>query len=1279
LRFSADPRTEVADKLKPIASAYYDSDIAPTGCLHGTRVSIQAQLAEWANDGAEGLSTLWLSGMAGTGKTAIVSTFASSMADEGILGATFFIDRQQAERRERSRIVQTLAYDLGKHSHAQLQAMWAVLRDDPTFERLSFEKQAQLLIKEPLDVVRPGTLVVVIDGLDECGISEGASLLKTLATSLAGHPIKLLVSSRNEVDIANTFRDVDHRSIKLQEIEASGDVRLYWEHKLDQLCHFKRLPDWRPLVSLQRLVEMTGHLFIYATTILDIITNFRTSPIKRLNEMLEISGSEGVPSTTFHDTISHNPLERLYLYIISEAVKDNRGDMRTEYVLRLHDILEVVIFAAEPLTAQALSDLLDMDKDELDGYLSPLCSVLELPDVSDPERVVRVMHQSFPDFVRQKGDLVHSEMTIHAIIGEKHLAERCMFQLNKYLHVDMCHVRNPSLFNHEILDLETRLRQYVTAALRYSCRFWIAHWLKHIRAAGPRAQVPDGLHDFCAEHILHWIEVVSLTGNLHAVHQAILDLMLEIEVCRLTLSVIVSALNVFQQGHFDWNGMELVELLSDARFLMRDHYTPITLSALQVYHSGAVTMRECALRKKTVDISVPHLISEREHGWQTGMNRLYGHTSYVTSVACSIDGLRIVSGSYDETVRMWDAALGTVQHIMEGHTHWVSSVAFSSDGLRIVSGSYDRTVRIWDAVSGTTQHTMEGHTGWVTSVAFSSDGLRIVSGSYDCAVRMWDAASGTIRHILEGHTKSVTSVAFSPDGLRIVSGSDDETVRIWDAGSGKIHHTMEGQTGWMTSVAFSPDSLRIVSGSCDNTVRIWDVASGTIQHILEGHTKSVTSVAFSPDGLRIVSGSDDETVRIWNAGSGTNQHILGDETSWEASVLFSSDGLRIVSGSNDNTVGIWDAASGTIQDTLEGYTSSVTSVAFSSDGLQIVSSSNDNTVRIWDAASGTIHHTMEGHASKVTSVAFSSDGLQIVSGSRDETVRIWDAASGTVQHTLKGHTSTVTSVAFSSNDLRIVSGSYDRTVRIWDAVSSTVQHTLEGHTNWVTSVDFSPNSLRIVSGSSDDTVRIWDAVSGTTQHILKGHKNTVNSVAFSSDSSQIVSGSHDRTVRVWDVVLGMVQHTLEGHADKVTSVAFSSDGLRIVSGSYDETVRIWDAKTGAMQHILKEYYSWQSLSFFLAASTLRNGWCFLITKSPLLIHDYHSLTEVIMDSSKSNGAFGLDERQGWVSRLARDGSSQRMCWLPHQRRHGGHIAWSGQKVVIGAESGIVTILDFSDV
>jgi Cdc6-like AAA superfamily ATPase len=185
---SADPRQEVHDRLKPIASAHFDSSLAPSGCLKGTRVAIQTEMGDWANDGAPELTTLWVNGMAGTGKTAIASTFARNMEDQGMLGATFFIDRQQAERRDLSRIVQTLAYDLAKHSHEQLHAVWTVLRDDPTFERLPYQEQMRLLIKHPLDITRPRTLVIVIDGLDECGVSDGVSLLSTfvkLGTTLS--------------------------------------------------------------------------------------------------------------------------------------------------------------------------------------------------------------------------------------------------------------------------------------------------------------------------------------------------------------------------------------------------------------------------------------------------------------------------------------------------------------------------------------------------------------------------------------------------------------------------------------------------------------------------------------------------------------------------------------------------------------------------------------------------------------------------------------------------------------------------------------------------------------------------------------------------------------------------------------------------------------------------------------------------------------------------------------------------------------------------------------
>jgi hypothetical protein len=462
--------------------------------------------------------------MAGTGKTAIASTFATNMADQGVLGAAFFVDRQDAQRCDLSRIVQTIAYELAKNNHRQLEAMWTVLRDDPSFERLPFETQVRLLIKQPLDIVGPDTLAIVIDGLDECGASNGASLLKTLIGSLAYHPVKLLVTSRNEVEIVDTLRDLPHTPYKLQDVEVSGDVRLYWEHSLDELRRRKRLPDWRSTVEIEQLVELTGHLFIYATTILKIISDTRTSPIKKLRNLLEISRSGSGSALAFVGSDNPGRLEKLYIHILGEAVKNDDGIVIAEYAHHLHDILEVVIYAQTPITPQALADLLCMDLNDLDAYLAPLHSVLMVPNAHNADEVVRPLHQSFPDFILRQSGIVHSKLVMDAARAHKNLAEHCLSQLNKLLHYNMCHLTDASLFNHEVADLQTRMNKHISAALRYSCKYWMIHWLEHFRAASPQAQAPVGLDRYCRQHLLHWIEVLSLTQDMNAVQQAMPEL-----------------------------------------------------------------------------------------------------------------------------------------------------------------------------------------------------------------------------------------------------------------------------------------------------------------------------------------------------------------------------------------------------------------------------------------------------------------------------------------------------------------------------------------------------------------------------------------------------------------------------------------------------------------------------------------------------------------------------------------------------------------------------------
>jgi WD40 repeat protein len=438
--------------------------------------------------------------------------------------------------------------------------------------------------------------------------------------------------------------------------------------------------------------------------------------------------------------------------------------------------------------------------------------------------------------------------------------------------------------------------------------------------------------------------------------------------------------------------------------------------------------------------------------WDVASGREISRMPVDDTAAFSLDGKRLVSGGYDNVVRLWDVASGhQIGAALTGHTNWVTSVAFSPDGKLVASGSADGTVRVWDVASQREIGApLTGHTGVVVSVAFSPDGKVLASGGSDESVRLWDVANlPQIGSPLTGHIGDVQDLSFSPDGKLLASSGTDNRFQLWDVANRRPIGAPLADNAQELPVAFSPDGKTLAVGGRD--VRLWDVASqhqigGPFAAVPMGSPVGITSLAFSPDGKTLATNGN--PVRLWDVT--THRQIgapftvpLLDDGDGIASLAFSPDGKTLATGTEDRSIRLWDVASrheiGTpLLTSLIPAKNGIYSLTFSPNGKTLASGSFDGTVHLWDVASRRQLDALTANSRGFFTIAFSPDSKTLAGGSVDGTVRLWDLASHRqIGGSLMGHTGIVESVAFSPDGKALASGGTDGTVRLWNVAYTT--------------------------------------------------------------------------------------------------------------------------------------------------------------------------------------------------------------------------------------------------
>lgn len=344
---------------------------------------------------------------------------------------------------------------------------------------------------------------------------------------------------------------------------------------------------------------------------------------------------------------------------------------------------------------------------------------------------------------------------------------------------------------------------------------------------------------------------------------------------------------------------------------------------------------------------------------------LAGHERGVATVAFAEGGRTLITGSADDTVRVWSLP-GTRLAGIAGNA---TAVVFSHDNkmLAVGGGKGDRAVHLWDVTDVAAPKRTSGPLpadGDVDSLAITRDDSLLAAASGP-AVRMWDMRD-PYTPVRTGPDISLPAVAaglaISPDNRTLAVGTTDGLTRLFDvsdpARPAPLSEPLVSTPGELVATAaFTPDGRILATAGNDRDVRLWDVSVPSQPRpagILRGHTDSIFKIAISPDGTRLSSVGANHTVRTWNIADPTQpreEPPLLEQTESVGGVAWSPDGAMLATGSSDTTIALWDMTGpdgGQLIGTpITGHTDNIYAVSFGPPGV-LASGGRDRVVRLWD-------------------------------------------------------------------------------------------------------------------------------------------------------------------------------------------------------------------------------------------------------------------------------------------------------------------------------------------
>lgn len=530
---------------------------------------------------------------------------------------------------------------------------------------------------------------------------------------------------------------------------------------------------------------------------------------------------------------------------------------------------------------------------------------------------------------------------------------------------------------------------------------------------------------------------------------------------------------------------------------------------------------------------------------------------------------------------------------LTGHTRPVTSVAVTSDGKRVISGSGDNTLKVWNLETGEELFTLRGHSLPITSVAVTPDGKLAISSSWGKNIIVWDLQARKELFTLIGHTCMVTAIAVTPDGKQVISGSLDKTLKIWDLEARKEVRTITLKVpnqvslwklisiiiqipflgkvvwlffifvrfSWVNALVVTPDGKQ-VRLALNTNLMILNLETGETVFLTKDDWDGVTTLTGIPESNLMIYGFWDGTIKVANLETGKEFAPLKLEfrSTWICGVAVTPDGKRLVSGSLDNTLKIWKLNKEKEIFNQAGHAAGVNALLIIPNGKQVISGSGDNTLKVWDWQTGekTLTLNIKFFPIVIKALAVTPDGQQVIAGLSDKSIRVWNWQTGEEFFTLKDLASRVKTLAVTPDGKQVIASLSNKTIKAWNYQTGKEIFTLKCPVTSVKAIAITPDGKQMIYNSWDNTIKVWDLEQRKELFSLIGHTKKIESVMVTSDGKWVISASRDKTIKVWDLKKRTELVTLTGHTKKVTDVAVTPDGKWVISSSWDNTFKVWD-------------------------------------------------------------------------------------------------------------------------